>query len=416
MIKADKLPCGVKIVYEKIDEANSACIGIWIGVGSNCEQDNIAGISHYIEHMLFKGTDTRTAKQIAEDTDRIGANINAFTSKEATCYHIKALTNKFSQAVDIILDMLCNSLFDSKEMKKERNVILEEMSMIEDTPDDYILDLLTAKVLAGSDLESSIIGTRKSLKNINSDAIKAYMDTNYTKDNIVVAVVGNFDEKELFIKLDKALSQFGEKQDPRPQNESLIGKRFEDKVKDISQTHLAIGIPGVSFASEQYYSQAIVNDVLGGSMSSRLFQNIREQKGLAYTVYSAAACYSQIGMFYIYAGVKLGKAEEALNAIAFELEKLSKEGISRDDVEVVKQRLKSNYIFSLESMNSKMYRLGKSTLLLGRPFTPEETMAQIDAVTQTDVEAACIRLGDFNLYSGVSISKEKLNIKKIMNK
>src|SRR5665647_577507 len=132
MIKADKLPCGVKIVYEKIDEANSACIGIWIGVGSNCEQDNITGISHYIEHMLFKGTDTRTAKQIAEDTDRIGANINAFTSKEATCYHIKALTNKFSQAVDIILDMLCNSLFDSKEMKKERNVILEEMSMIED--------------------------------------------------------------------------------------------------------------------------------------------------------------------------------------------------------------------------------------------------------------------------------------------
>ena len=414
MIKADKLPCGVRIVYEKIPEAQSACIGIWVGAGSYCEGNDVSGISHYIEHMFFKGTEKRTALQIAEDTDRIGAHINAFTSKESTCYHIKALTDQFPQAVDILLDMLCHSLFDTKEMRKERGVILEEMSMIQDTPDDYILDLLTAKVLAKTDMESSIIGTRKSLKSISRDNILHFIEANYTKDNIVVAVVGNFDEETLSQKLDGALSQFGEKKPVRPQNTPIAGVRFQDKVKDVGQAHIAIGIPSIPLASEHYYAHAIVNEVLGGSMSSRLFQNIREQKGLAYTVYSATSCYSQVGMFFIYAGVSLGKTKEAISAIAFELEKLGREAIGKEDIQVVKQRLKSGYIFSLESMNSRMYRLGKNSLLLGRHYTPEETLAEIDAVTEEDVATACKQLGNFSSYSGVSISKDKLNMKALM--
>jgi predicted Zn-dependent peptidase len=414
MIKTGRLPCGVRTVYEKIEEAQSACIGIWVGAGSYCEGEDVKGISHYIEHMFFKGTEKRTAMQIAQDTDKIGAHINAFTSKEATCYHIKALTDQFPAAVDILLDMLCNSLFDPKEMKKERGVILEEMSMIEDTPDDYILDLLTAKVLAKTDIESSIIGTRKSLKSINRDKILNYIKTNYTKDNIVVAVVGNFDEEALSARLDAALSDFEEKKPPRPENNAITGIRFQDKSKDVGQTHIAIGIPSIPLGSDQYYAQAVVNEVLGGSMSSRLFQNIREQKGLAYTVYSAAACYAQVGMFYIYAGVTMGKAKEALSAIAFELEKLGREAIGKEDIDVVKQRLKSGYIFSLESMNSRMYRLGKNSLILGRHYTPEETLAEIDSVTQEEVETACSMLGKFDSYSGVSISKDKLNMKALM--
>lgn len=414
MIISDTLPCGVKIVYEKLQDAQAASIGIWVGAGSYSEEKDIEGISHFIEHMLFKGTSSRTAKRIAEDTDKIGSHINAFTSKEATCYHIKALTNKFEESVDILLDMFCHSVFDPLEIKKERGVILEEMSMVEDTPDDYIFDLLTGSVLKGTDLESSIIGTRRSLKSITRDKILGYMNRYYTKDNIVIAVVGQFDEKKLYLQLEKALQQLPDKKPVRTSFEMPAGKRFSSKVKDIGQTHIAIGIPSVPLSDHQYYAQAIVNDVFGGSMSSRLFQNIREEKGLAYSVYSSASAYAQTGMFYIYAGISPGKEEEVLRAFAFELRKLGEEGLNASDLEIVKQRLKSGYIFSMESMNSRMYRLGKNQLLLGRHYTEEETMNEIDAVTLEDINAVCRRISDFSAYSGVVISNCKVDIKKMM--
>lgn len=414
MIISDTLPCGVKIVYEKLQDAQAASIGIWVGAGSYSEEKETEGISHFIEHMLFKGTSARTAKQIAEDTDKIGSHINAFTSKEATCYHIKALTNKFADSVDILLDMFCNSLFDSKEIKKERGVILEEMNMVEDTPDDYIFDLLTGSVLKGTDLESSIIGTRRSLKKITRDKILAYTNRYYTKDNIVIAVVGQFDEEKLYVQLDEALRRFPDKKPERLPFELISGKRFASKIKDIGQTHIAIGLPSVSLSDQQYYAQAIVNDIFGGSMSSRLFQNIREEKGLAYSVYSSASAYTQTGMFFIYAGISPGKEQEVLHAFEFELNKLGTESISEDDLEIVKQRLKSGYIFSLESMNSRMYRLGKNQLLLGRHYTEEETMNEIDSVTIEDIHTVCKRISDFSAYSGVAISKSKIDIKKMM--
>lgn len=414
MIISDTLPCGVKIVYEKLPEAQAASIGIWVGAGSYSEEKDIEGISHVVEHMLFKGTSLRNAKQIAEDTDRIGSQINAFTSKEATCYHIKALSNKFAESVEILLDMFCNSVFDPLELKKERGVILEEMKMVEDTPDDYIFDLLTESVLKGSDLESSIIGTRRSLKGINRDKIVAYTDQYYTKDNIVISVVGHFDEEKLYAQLDHALRDFPDKKPDRPVLEIVEGKRFSSKTRDIGQTHIAIGLPSIPLCDPQYYAQAIVNDLFGGSMSSRLFQNIREEKGLAYSVYSGASAYVKTGMFFIYAGITPGKEQEVLNAFDYELNKLGSESITQSDLDTVKQRMKSSYIFSLESMNSRMYRLGKNQLLLGRHYTEEETMAEIDAVTLENIDEVCKRLADFSAYSGVAISKNKLDMKKLM--
>lgn len=414
MIISDTLPCGVRIVYEKLPDAQAASIGIWVGAGSYSEEKETEGISHFIEHMLFKGTSARTAKQIAEDTDKIGSQINAFTSKEATCYHIKALTNKFADSVDILLDMFCESIFDPAEIKKERGVILEEMNMVEDTPDDYIFDLLTGSVLKGTDLESSIIGTRRSLKNITRDKILDYTNRYYTKDNIVIAVVGQFDEEKLYSQLEEAFRNFPGNKPERLPLELTSGKRFKSKVKDIGQTHIAIGIPSVSLSDPKYYAQAIVNDVLGGSMSSRLFQNIREEKGLAYSVYSAASSYTQTGMFFIYAGTSPGKEQEVLRAFEFELNKLGKECISAEDLKIVKQRLKSSYIFSLESMNSRMYRLGKNQLLLGRHYTEEETLNEIDSVTIEDINEICRKISDFSAYSGVAISKNRIDLKKMM--
>lgn len=414
MIEYKVLPGGIQLVTELLPEFQSACIGIWTGAGSVCESPEIYGISHYIEHMFFKGTKSRSAKQLAEDTDNLGAHSNAFTGKEATCYHIKALTEVFPQAVDILLDQLCNSLFDSREMVRERGVIMEEMSMVNDTPDDYIMDLLTEKVFAGTPLASPIIGTRKSLKGIKREDILKYIDTYYKKDNIVVAAAGNFDQKKLEEQLMEKLSCFGDKSPEKADYSAPEGRRFGSRTRDISQSHIALAIPTISLSSEDYYAQAIVNDILGGSMSSRLFQNIREQKGLAYTVFSSPMSYVKTGCFFIYAGLSLGKEKEAVDAIGEELYRLADEGISEAEVETVKQRLKSGFIFSNESMNSRMLRLGKNRLLLGRNYTEEETMAEIDAVTAEQVNAFAGRIADIKTYSGVCISKNRVDMHRLI--
>lgn len=414
MIEYKVLPGGIQLVTEKLPEFQSACIGIWIGAGSVCEGPEISGISHYIEHMFFKGTTTRSAKQLAEDTDNLGAMANAFTGKEATCYHIKALTEVFPQAVDILLDQLCNSVFDSKEMGRERGVIMEEMSMVQDTPDDFIMDVLTSKVFAGTPLESTIIGTKKSLRGIKRENILEYIDTYYKKDNIVVAAAGNFDQKVLEEQLMDKLSVFGDKSPEKADYTAPEGRRFACKTRDISQSHIALAVPTINLASEEYYAQAIVNDVLGGSMSSRLFQNIREQRGLAYTVFSSPMSYCKTGCFFIYAGLSLGKEKEAISAIGEELYKLADEGISEELIEIVKQRLKSGYIFSNESMNSRMLRIGKNRLLMGRNYTEAEIMAEIDSITPQQVNDFAKRIGNIKDYSGVCVSKNKVDMRKLM--
>ena len=414
MIDYRKTNGGIALVTEKVENAQSACIGVWVGAGSYCETPEINGISHVIEHMFFKGTPSRNALQIAKDTDDLGVNINAFTGKQATCYHIKALTEVFPQACDILFDMLVNSLFDPKELRREKGVILEELHMTMDTPDDYVMDLLTDRVFYGTPMQSTVLGTVKAIKGITQEKIRDYIDTWYNKDNIVVSVVGNFDEKTLEKQIDKYLSGFGEKSPEKPKIEAQEGRRFSARSRDVGQSHIALGIRTIDIASKDYYAQAIANDVLGGSMSSRLFQNIREQQGLAYTVYSYPMSFVGIGMNYIYAAVSLGKEQQTIDAIAYELEKLGREGLESKEISVVKQRLKSGYIFSREKMENRMFALGKNRLLLGRNFTPEETMAEISAVTDDQVNDYCRSIADLKAYSGAAISKDKLDLKKLI--
>ncbi len=415
MIEYKKLSCGAGMVMEKMPQAQSACIGVWVGAGSVCENRDNSGVSHFIEHMFFKGTASRSARQVAEDIENLGASVNAFTGKEATCFHIKALTEVFPQAVDVLMDMLENSLFDAKEMNRERGVILEEMQMYEDTPDDQIIDLITEKTMAGTPLQSNIIGTRSSLRKIKRSTIISYIDEYYKPANMVVSVVGNFDEAALTDQLEKALSGFSGTAPEKLPCIPEAGRRFASRTKDIGQSHIALGIPTISLASDEYYVQAIVSDVLGGGMSSRLFQNVREQRGLAYTVFSMPMSYSQAGMFCIYAGISLGKEKEALDAIAFELSDLAAKGLDSRELALVKQRLKSGYIFGQESMNSRMHSMGKNRLLLGRNYSQEETMAEIDAVSLEQINEYCRRLGDINDYSAVIISRDKLNIKSMIS-
>ncbi len=400
---------------EHIPEYQSASIGIWIGAGSARETAKNNGASHFIEHMFFKGTENRSALQIARDTDDLGCAMNAFTGKEATCFHIKALTGVFPKAVDILLDMLCHSLFDASDMDKERGVILEELNMCNDTPDDYIMDLLDGSVFHRTPLARPVLGTKKTVRSLSREDILSYIDTWYATDNIVVSVVGNFDEEQLAEQLEGSLSKFARKSPAKRRFTVSAERRFASAKRDINQTHIALGLPTISMGSPDYYAQAVVCDILGGSMSSRLFQNIRERRGLAYNVYSAIETFTESGMFYIYAGLTPKMEPAVLEAIDEELKGLAAEGISEKQTEVVKMRLKSGFIFSLESTNSRMFRLGRNMLLLGRTYSETETMAEIEAVTADQVNAFLKRVCDLDRYSAVSVSGEDLDMQKLLH-
>ena len=412
MIKIKKLESGITLVTEKLPEMQAASIGVYVGAGSAYENPEIAGISHFIEHMFFKGTKNRTYKQIAEDMDNLGAQYNACTSKEYTCFYAKSITQSFPKVCDILFDMLTNSLFDEKEMNKERKVILEEMRMIEDLPEDYVVDLVTENIMYGADVANSIIGTRKSLKSIHHDEIVQYIKKQYVRDQIVVAVAGSFDEKVLIEQINDSFGIFAKKKTSRKQIKIIGAPRYTSKVRDINQSHISLGLPTISMGDKGYYVQAVVNDVLGGSMSSRLFQNIREERGLAYSVYSAPISYQYNGLLLIFAAVSLGREDEAVCGIAEELKNLE---ISKDEIENVKQRLKAGYIFSLERLDSRMMRMGKQTLLLNHVYSDTETMKEIDSVSVDDVKEFCEKVSDITKYSAAVISKNKVNIKKLIN-
>ena len=415
MIQVKTLPCGARLVTEKLPEFRSASIGIWVGAGAVKEASDRNGISHFIEHMCFKGTEKRNFLQLAKEADDLGAALNAFTDKEATCYHIKALTDVFPQAVDILLDMVCFSKNDAAEIRKEKRVVTEEIAMVEDTPDDIIVDILMEKVFLGTPLQYPVLGSRRTVRVITREDVLAYRKKWYTAGNIVVAAVGNFDDSALEEQLEAQLSMLPSKSPEIADYKPSEGCRYGYRTQDINQTHIAIGLPTVSMGSGEYYAQAIACDILGGSMSSRLFQNIREQKGLAYSVFSSTLSYAQDGMFMIYAGITPGKEVDAVTGIAGELAGLKRDGISKEETEIVKQRLKSGYIFSLESMNSRMYRLGRNLLLLDKVYSQEDTMAEIDAVTADQVNAFLDRICDIGKYSGVAISSKRIDMKRLMN-
>lgn len=416
MIINKKLNCGVRIVLEEIPYVQSVSVGIWVKAGSVDETAKNSGISHFIEHMLFKGTENRTAKQIAEDVDKIGGQINAFTGKEATCYYLKTLASNIDKAADILIDMFINSKFDEEEMEKEKRVVYEEIKMIEDSPEDDAHDIISELIFKGNPLAKSIIGTPKSLQGITQKAIRKYISEEYTRDNIVVSVCGSFDPNHVCELFDSKLITLSTEKTPKVFEETGYQPNYKVKVKDIEQSHLCLGLKGLPLDDERYYSLVLLNNVMGGSMSSRLFQNIREEKGLAYSVYSMSSSFSGTGYFNIYAGVSHDKIKEALVGIQDELKRLKAEGITQEELQTAKEQLKGSYIFSLENVNGRMFSIGKNMLLLNKIYTPEEVMANIDAVTMDDICDVSGLITDIHNYSGVLIGRNKVDLKKIVQK
>lgn len=380
MIKKYTCQNGVRIVLENIPTVRSVAIGIWIKTGSRNEEPENNGISHFLEHMFFKGTDTRSAKEIAEAFDRIGGQVNAFTSKEYTCYYAKVLDNHAKYALDVLGDMFFNSTFEPEELKKEKNVVCEEIKMYEDTPDDIVHDLLSQAVYEKHPLGYPILGTEEILERIDQNTLKQYIYDHYTPDKVVISIAGNIDES--FINDVEKL--FGHYQGGTSRPELVKPSFHTNKLvrkKDTEQSHICLGYNGLKVGDEDIYNLIILNNVLGGSMSSRLFQNVREEKGLAYSVYSYHTSYQDNGLIVIYGGTGANQTEELFNTIQDTLNTLKGEGITGQELENCKEQLKGSLMLSLESTNSRMSRNGKNELLLGKHRSLDDIVELIDDVT-----------------------------------
>lgn len=411
MIINRTLDNGIKVVMEKLPHVKSISTGIWVKAGSVDEVDLNLGISHLIEHMMFKGTEIRSAKKIAEDVDRIGGHMNAFTGKEATCYYIKVLEENIEKASDILIDMFLNSVFDENELVKEKNVIFEEIKMIEDSPEDFVGDLLLEMVFRGGSLEKPIIGTKESLTGISRNDILNYIEKKYTSNNIVISVAGNFDPDYICDLFNSKLSAIGQGATRKINGTIDYAPDYHVRVKDVEQSHICMGLKGVAQEDKLYFPMVLLNSIVGGSMSSRLFQSIREEKGLAYSVYSSSHSYVEDGIYSIYAGVSHSKIDATIEAIAKEMQQINNSGITSEELDIAKEQLKSSYVFGQENVNSRMYTNGKNTLLLSKLLSIEEILNRIDGVDMDMLKMAVVKITDMNKYSAALISNNEYNLR-----
>lgn len=386
MIETIKLDNGVTVVMSRMPYVRSISLGIYVKNGSKNETKETNGISHFIEHMLFKGTENRTAKDIAEELDGVGGQLNAYTTKEYTCYYTRTLDTHFDTAIDVLSDMYFNSLFNDEEIIKERNVIIEEINMYEDTPDDLVHEQLQRNIWRDNSLGMPILGTEESISKFTHGTFKKYMEENYTADNTIVAVAGNFECDDIVKRIEKYFGIWKSEKYKQKNNEQLIYIPSAVKSdKNIEQIHLCLAFPGVSVLSKDTYVLSALNTILGGGMSSRLFQKIREQSGMAYSVYSYNSNYTEGGLFSIYAGLNPSRLDNVVNMIYEEIDNLYKEKITVNVLEKTKEQIKSNYLMGQESTMNVLSGLGRTQLLLGKAVTPEKTIEKIDAVTIEDL-------------------------------
>lgn len=385
MIKKYTCSNGVRIVLESIPTVRSVAIGVWIGTGSRSENEQNNGISHFLEHMFFKGTSTRSAREIAESFDSIGGQVNAFTSKEYTCYYAKVLDEHANHALEVLADMFFNSTFDKTEMDKEKNVVLEEIKMYEDTPDDIVHDLLSKAIYGNHPLGYPILGTEETLHSFTPDTLRDYMKKYYTPDNVVISIAGNIDES--FIQeVEKYFGSYTTGYQKNTYKAPVFQSGKLARKKETEQAHLCIGYNGLKVGSDDIYSLIVLNNILGGSMSSRLFQDVREERGLAYSVFSYHSSFEDNGMLTIYGGTGSNQLDLLYDTIQQTIETLKKDGVTEKELLNSKEQIKGNLMLSLESTNSRMSRNGKNELLLRSHRTLDEVVQLINGVDMSSVQ------------------------------
>jgi len=380
----DTLANGIKVLTEEIPTIESVSVGVWIGVGSRNENKRESGIAHFLEHMAFKGTEKRSALQIAESIENVGGFINAYTSKEITCYYAKILKDDLPLAVDILSDIISNSVYKKEEIEREKGVIIQEIGQIRDTPDEFIFELLQKEAFSDTELGRSILGTVDNVSSFKRDDFIQFTKKNYFSNRIVVCGAGNLKHQELCTLAEKFQPVEGGDHKLEPQKIPFLGgeKRVE---KDLEQAHFAIGFEAPSIRSPRLYAGKVFSVLMGGGMSSRLFQEIREKRGLCYSIGTSFDGYSDIGMLLCYSGTAGEKIKELSEVIALEFNR-SVTDITEVEVERAKTQLRASLLMSLESSSSRSERLARGMIIWERIVEVHETISKIDDVTLQDVK------------------------------
>ncbi len=385
MIGQSVLAGGVRVITESMPHLRSATVGIWADVGSASERPAQRGISHMVEHMLFKGTPRRTARAIAETMDSVGGNMNAFTDKETTCYYATVIDRHVPLAIDVLGDMFVHSLFDPDELSKEQRVVIEEIRMYDDSPEEMIGDLFARTMWSNSHLGEPTIGYEETVTTFKPDDLRGWMRERYAPTTVLVTAAGNVEHDAVCGMVERAFAGYtGTAIPPLPDRPKLTPSLVVKK-KDVEQAYVMFGTLGLGMRDDDRYALSILDTILGGGMSSRLFQEVREKRGLAYSVYSFQHAYREAGIFGVSAGTAPERVQECVDVIVDQWDQMMVDGVNETELHLSKEYLKGSLTLSLESSASRMMRLGRSEFTFGHQFATEEIEASIDAVTTEDV-------------------------------
>lgn len=386
MIERQVFDNGLCLLTESMPAVRSISLGAWLTRGSRDEILSNPGIAHFVEHMLFKGTATRTAEGIAQEIDSIGGHLDAFTAKECVTYYIKVLDEHLPRAVAVLSDLLLNPAFADQEINREQNVVVEEIKMVEDTPDDLVYEIFSRNFWPNHPLGKPILGTVDSVRAFDQATLQTFFSKTYTAGNLVIAAAGNVDNRVIGELISDAFAALPVSTEVLESAAPTVDIRLELRDKDLEQAHVCLGTTGYPEAHADRYASYVLNTVLGGSMSSRLFQNIREKRGLAYAVSSGLTAYRDTGNLTVYAGCDTSAVPEVIELVAAELRAMKETVVPVDELQRAKDHLKGSVVLGLESTTSRMSQLARSEMTFGRQIELSETLNAIDAVTSEDVQ------------------------------
>ena len=390
-ITTSTLSNGLRVVTDRIETVESASLGVWVGVGARHEHEEVNGVAHMLEHMAFKGTKRRTARGIAEEIEQVGGSLNAYTSRENTAYFARVLKTDVPLAIDILADILQNSTFDNDELTRERAVVIQEIGQSFDTPEDLVFDHFQEVSYPDQPLGRSILGSAERIGVMSRDTIAGYMSGSYTAPGMILAAAGRVDHDTIVAQADSLFQDLGRGNSPPPAAAKYLGgERIEER--ELEQIHLVLGFDGVSYGDPDYYAVSMLSYMLGGGMSSRLFQEIREKRGLVYSIYSFTSSYADGGSFGVYAGTGEQEVTELIPVLCDEINKIAEAAVSHEELARTKAQIKAGILMSLESTSARCERLAQHMFLYGRPLTSEEIVAQIEAVDEAAVLRAARRV------------------------
>jgi predicted Zn-dependent peptidase len=391
MFKKEHLSNGIPVVMEQLKNMRSVALGIWVRVGSRDEELDKNGISHFLEHMFFKGTVKRTAKDIAVEIDSLGGELNAFTAKESTTFYVKVLDEYIEKGIELLSDIFLHSTFPQEDIEKEKGIIKEEIKLVEDTPDDYIHDLFNQTIWGNKGIGQPVLGRRETVKSFTREDLVSHIRKYYGTKDVVISCAGNFDHESIISMLNKSLGSLRRGSEPEKGPTAHFQSKVEVFHKELSEAHVCFGVEGIPQTSEDRYSLFVLNTIFGAGVSSRLFQEIREKRGLAYSIYSFVSSYYDTGIWGVYAGISRKRVGEVAELIIKEMHDL-KSTLTEVELQRSKNQLKGNIILGLESTSSRMTNIARQEIYHGKYYSPKEIMKEVDSITLGHIQTLAEKL------------------------